>query len=123
MAQQEIAAIDSDPANQFAQSSQKAFSRNFGQNLSPKLFRINARSRLLDARFAVAGIGDPGLTRPSRSFPTGINSVGYRFSAAQFAQFFDHFIERDLSQALDGFDDRHFEMELLVRSPFHAPFC
>src|SRR5438552_3673755 len=80
MTQQEIAAVSSDRANQFAQRSQKAFRRNFAQNLSPQFFRINARSRLLDACLAVAGIADPGLTR--RFALDAVSARGYRLHGA-----------------------------------------
>src|SRR5438876_4657608 len=129
MTQQEIAAVSSDRANQFAQRSQKAFRRNFAQNLSPQFFRINARSRLLDACLAVAGIADPGLTR--RFALDAVSARGYRLhgrrarrsrpiTIAKLAESFDYFIERCLSEALDCLDDRHFEMQLLVWRPFHA---
>src|SRR6266849_10707317 len=41
---------------------------------------------------------------------------------AKLAEFFDHLIKCSLSQALDCLYDRNFDMELLIRRPFHATF-
>ena len=97
----------------------------------PDLFRVNGRGFFLDARRAVAGVVDPGFAW--RGFvAAAVSARGYRFGArrtrrsrptvAKLTQFFDYLIERRLAEALNCLDDRNFEMELLVRRPFHAAF-
>ena len=45
-----------------------------------------------------------------------------RCPIAQSREIFDYFAQRNLVESLDRFNDRDFEMEAFVRSPFHPAF-
>ncbi len=69
---------------------------------------------------AIASLKLRRTSRPSDSLRA--RAPGDRAIIAELAEFFDHLIECCLCKALDRLDDRHFEMELFIRRPFHAAF-
>src|SRR5215470_3785260 len=113
---------------------------NPGKNSLPNFFGIDGCSFFFDAGFTVAGGDDPGFLC-DRFRLAAVGARGYRSrrrrtrlarrslsesgrsrpTVTELPQFLDHLIERRLSETLDCFDDSNFEMELLVRCPFHSP--
>src|SRR5262249_59819349 len=103
MAQQEIAAVNSDRTNRLGQRPQKAFRRNLGNHALPDLFRLNICSRLLNTpRLGlVAGGGDSGFLLTG-CFMSAVDARGYRLrggclrsratTIAKLANLLAHFI-------------------------------
>ena len=120
-----------------AQASSTAFGQTAVMSIEPTAAasRPERRTRLV-RRSAGSGLSEAatrrllGLAR-ELSFPgtavwqlaqlgDGLSAAGRPI--AQRGQVLDHLVQRHLAEGLDRFDHRDFEMQFLVRRPFHSAF-
>ena len=73
----------------------------------------------VDAGFAG---GAAAFDAASGGPPLRADFAGASFPSRNADKILDHLIQRRLTQRLDRFDDRDFEMQPLVRRPFHPAF-